>query len=742
MKTAYPLNSSPCSIRLFSNIPFDNTYKNHSLISEKFKYNNTQIYDGTNVSEPAKERFINRFAISTARYYPKYDLTGEFNFDFKNGLIGSITLELTAEQTNANYMRVKVGDALHGYEYYYYFITSIVQSNVDTYTLSLECDVLMTYQDELLDGLNNIPVFATRKHCHRFTSNGLMPFGADLKTGDSSFSNVKPSIIEKTYHLSHNARIKTIKDVVWLYICVDGLGANSNKLDNFKCQGITYPFSMFALPVNCGMILQASDGTQFCEYTQAQIQECIKKVLINNGSVHGAKLSHYPPFTTADANYITFSSNKMTIRAVQSTITGTSPTLTMDFKVGSSVAISYASRFTALNSGAWTGDDLVGAMARGCLLITEINNVNYNLLVPTDFKAQFQTSTTPAITENRLDDPKLLFSPFKKYVLSSKYSGDGVEIYPELLYSEFTTSTSTDYYHFTSISTPYLGDMSVYTYLESVSVVLSPADYAWLGYGENRIGLSGTMNYTMPVGQNALEVFNSTQATAFYQSKIASGITGGLAIAGGVASIVAGAGMTVGSSGALSPMGIGFVASGATAIAGGVSGIANSIASTNAKTEDLKNTPDSINVAGSSFISDYALNTNEHLPFISVYKVSSSVKENANDFFYNFGYEVARECYFNTELKYTFANHTTDNNIFGRSIFNYIQLNDDITNKINANIPLIIKQKLSKIFNDGITLWTFFGNTSLWKSTQYPTNTNNPDKWFMKCTLDNTEYSE
>ena len=123
-----------------------------------------------------------------------------------------------------------------------------------------------------------------------------------------------------------------------------------------------------------------------------------------------------------------------------------------------------------------------------------------------------------------------------------------------------------------------------------------------------------------------------------------------------------------------------------------------------------------------------------------VYDVSSVIKENVDDFFYNFGYQTARECYFNSELKIdNDVNHKVDTDLFTRDIFNYIQLNEDITNKINADMPIIIKQKLSKIFNKGITLWSFFGKDDLW-SGYYGTDPDYfIDRWFLKCDLDNCE---
>ena len=737
MKTAFPLNSSPVSIRLYANIPFDNTYKNHTLISTHFKYNNSQIYSGTTAMGEPKERFINRKITATSYYYPRYDLTGEFNFDFSNGLIGSVVLELTPEQTNANYLRVKVGDSINGYEYYYYFITGINQINVDTYRLSLELDVIMTYQDEFLSGMIDVPVFTTRKHCHRYTLDGLRPMCADLKTGDETFGNVKPSIITDIFSLRHDeTTIHNIRDIVWLYICADYEETNKGLFPNFTCAGVNYPFSMLALPLNCDLVLQQSDGTTFTSFSALDIRKCIVETLINNGSIHGAKLSNYPPFVNSNTGYVSLVNGTLTLRPYYSEVYGTGDS-TMYFGLGKNDG--KASFFIAVkNATAPAGvDSLVAPMSYGALLIQQINSVDFRLRVDAEFLEKFKNTQAPTILSNRYQDPKLLFSPFKKYILGAKYSSDGWELHPELAFSEYSFTSTFLFFH--TISTVYIGDMSCYTFIEPIEV--TTGDYAFKGYGINRIGLAGTMNYTMPVGENALEVFNATQQNSFYQSKVASGITSGLSIAGGIGSIALGANASA--LGLTAPAGVGLIAGGITAISSGFAGIANSVKSATAKIEDLKNTPDSINIAGSSYISDSNIDSNyKNLPFITIYDVSSVIKENANDYFYNYGYQVARECYFNYELKYAVGNHQTDNNLFGRTIFNYIQTNDDITNKINYDIPLIIKQKLNAIFNNGITLWTYFGNDYLWKNGELPTVTTDPDLWFMKCILDNTEYKE
>ena len=735
MKTAFPLNSTPVSIRLYSNIPFDNTYKHHSLISDLFTYNNSFIYHGTLATGIAKERFINRKTIlevghPSTDYYPRYNLTGEFNFDFSNGLIGSVVLELTPQQTNANYMRVQAGDSTSGYEYYYYFITGITQINADTYRLSLELDVLMTYQDEFLEGMKDVPVFTQRKHCHRYTFDGLMPHCADFKTGDSAFSNIKTSYIEGRENIIYSSQeLRKIKDVMWLYCCVDteflyeGNNENIKTRYKYRFSNVQHPLSMICLPINVNSLNFTGtfmDGPTIREinwlFNKSDIDGIVKS-LINNGKVHGCKLSPYPPFNIGDA----------TVGKVGDDYSITSTT--MYVSVPYSMGISFKSSKSLIS-----------------LLTPESGSISYKTIVifeeyPDEFDLELsnelpiKNSSEPTINDYRYQDPKLLFSPFTKYTLSAPY-GEEYEIYPELAFSDGLFNDANLY--FGSISTCYIGDNNIFTYIKPR--LDRNYRYFFNNYKPLNLGISTNVNYNLPAGTNALDVFNATQAQSFYTSKVASGITSGLSVAGGIASIVIGSGMTIGSSGALSPMGIGMVAGGVGAIASGTAGVANTIKSTNAKIEDLKNTPNSVNVQGSCFTND--ISRDELLPKINMSVVSDVIKENANDYFYNYGYEVARECYFNTEMYWVNDNHSMDNNLFGRTIFNYIQTNDDITNKINYNMPLIIKQKINSIFNNGITLWSFFGLGGLWGYDDIPNTNNFPDKWFMKCILDNTEYKQ
>ena len=738
MKPAYPNAIEPVTITLYCNIPFDNTYKHHTMISSLFTYDGTQIYTSSNAFP--WERFINRRKYSETpvpvptppmpdplAYYPHWTSTDTYNFNFSNGLLGSVVMSFTnANMTNSNYMKVKAGSY-----YYYYFITSINQINVDTYTLSLELDVLMTYQDEFLQGMKDVPVFTNRKHCHRYTSNGLVPYCADFKTGDDTYAGVKPSIIKNKYQLNYSSSaMKNLKGIMWLYICCDYLkGDDDPVLETlYVCNHKTYPLSMMAIPLNVDELIYSNpEGTKMVTYNKTMLQHAIAS-LINDGSVHGAKVSPYPPFTR-DAEVLYNSSTK-TLSIISSvTDVITSSVLNIYEMHCSSNKFWYGSETLA------SSNTFIDLLCSGCILVKEQLNQVYSYDIHTPSTLGFVNNSAPSILSNRYQDPKLLFAPFKKYVLGTQYSTTSYEFFPELVFCDKACTSSGSYFQFSTFATAYIGDNNFYTYVYS-------SNGSYNNYQYERIGLASSVNYVFPCGTNALDVFNATQAQAFYQSKTASGITSGLTIAGGIASTAIGAGLIA--SGGGSPVGIGLVATGAMGIASGIAGEVNNAKSITAKKEDLKNTPDSINVSGSNFIIDDTITegTTGGLPYILVYETTNVIKENANDFFYTYGYQVARECYFNTELKVNLtANGFVDNNLFGRTIFNYIQINEDITNKINAEIPLIVKQKLSNIFNNGITIWNFFGIDSIWGNGSV-SETYNPDNWFMKCNLDNTEYSE
>lgn len=730
MKTAYPNLNQPVIITLFANVPFDNTYKDHSFISSKFRYSRQGT--STSLSRFAKqENFLYRKNANGDYIYPFWILTGEYNFDFTNGLITSLTLELTNEQTNANYLSISVG-----LDVYYYFITSIKQSNFNTYSLSLELDVIMTYGDEFLQGIKSNPVYTKRKHCTRYYDDYV--YSRYYKNGESAFENLKPSLVERfvNANLLLDNRVESeyggdiltkFSDILWLYIVSD----YTDNTYNYSNKEIRNPFTIFCFPINANIFFRDNDNNTYSVgfETGGSNQRNIGE-LINDGHYKSAKISPYPPFTTLPNDV-----------KVYGDVAG-GLTIAGNFNLNSKRdSITFGNNILLIGNNIDSGttsssqNDIDKQLSHSIVVHIQFDmNYDFNEMFYQDF-----TYNEVDITSNRNVDPKLLFKPFKKYCLTSA-SGEEQEFYPELLtsLSPFAVDDNQLLY-LTTIATAYGGDFTTFTYIKEIELSNNVIGYANYRYG--KVGLSTTMNYTIPVGENALEVFKSTQSETYYQSKMASGITSGLTIAGGVGSIGLGIAGAVGSMGMSTPVSVGLIASGVGAVASGTASMVDTIKSTNAKIEDLKNTPNSINVSGSSYAHDIAMNINGLLPYVIIYTISNITKNCADDYFYTYGYEIGKDCYFNSS--FLSSDSLEDDNIFTRTIFNYVQLQEDISMKINANIPLIAKQKLSNIFNQGIILWTFFGFRSLYPATATIPNesaTYDLDKWLYKHTLENKEY--
>ena len=741
-KTAYPSTITPVTITIYNNIPFDNSYKHHTIISDLFTKNSVKLYTRTGT---ACESFIDRkdySKVSKPHVYPRWTFTDVFNFDFKNGILGSVTLELTAEQTNTNYMKV-----VSGSQTWYYFVTSITQSNADTYILSLELDVIMTYQDEFLTGVKDIPIFTKRKHCHRYSTSpsGALPHCADYKNGEDAFSGVKPSIIKEVdkFHY-YDDDMKETEGIMWLYICVDYKEMSGWTIYSalpirdcmYACNNKVYPLCMLAIPLNVDNVIYRNNdhSTHQVIINKTTIMGSIKN-LLNNGSVHGAKISPYPPFNYAgDNGSVNYSGGDLYIEG-NTTLVIDAPLLKAYKMTIGNTKLIYGRYSEAPVDPSTIPQVYLLTFLSGFVMVSEQTGCNYGYDVPVNLTDIGIKTTLPSISSTRKEDPKLLFSPFRKYMINGQYSSEGFQFYPELFFSEkvYTYSNVDNMWLFQTITTAYIGDSNFYTSFDGSDDMTS-------NYKYEKLGLSSNVNYVFPCGENALEVFNATQQQSFYTSKVASGITSGITIAGGVASAGLGIAGAVGTLGMSTPMSVGLIASGATAVASGIAGLSSTIASSVAKVEDLKNTPNSINISGSNFLTDECITANyTGLPYLVIMEVNSTIKKSADDFFYAYGYQVARQCLFNTELNYNNnVDNSVDNNLFGRTIFNYIQINEDITNKIVADIPYIVKKKLSNIFNEGITIWTFFNLQGIWNNTE-PTSSFYVEKWLFKNSLDNTE---
>lgn len=750
MAKIFPTNSVPVTLTLYRNIPFDNSYKHHSFIYNGFMYNGQYLNEDAKQEDFLNIRFKRLASQGSTHYrYTRVTKTGDFNFDYGNGLTTSLTLELSGDETLSNYLKVSYtyeGNT----EDIFYFITSITQVNSVTYRLALELDVIMTFGNELVGGLSGIPVFTRKKHCFRCNSNGWIG-STDFQHIDSDFVNVKANIVEskkvflpKIAHASDDVN-NTLRDIKWVYIAYSGEDnpTSYTGINNYEHIKTIYGFRVLCLPLVPHFVVKGHVTNQPEWSIDIDVYESLRK-LIGNGAYKGAKISPYPPFNDVYSNDALF--NNISISFTRNTNDEITH-MTFDTGVGNHSAYTVTASGGTGNywgKGFCMGNNLFTVIGKGdvtpnkdwslsgFITINEENDDIYSYGKPSVIE---YTAQTPSI-DNTIKEYKLLFPPFRKYTLKTIYDR-GLELYPQIYYSDvFSTGESSKQWDFKTITTCYPFDYTYYTFTPTMNRFNAFNNY----------GLSGVNNHSMPVGENALDYFNTTQANQYYQGKTAQAVTNALTILGSSALLGVGAYMG-------NPK---LVVGGAMGIASGVKGEIDVYSSINAKQEDLMNTPDTFTTGGSTFAHDLAMSEYDEgsgdvdmFPYLLTNVCGASLEKTAMEIYYNFGYEVNRCCYFNDELTTTIYSTTkvgVDEHIFTRTLFNYVRIEDDITNKIrSASVPLIVKQKLNTILNNGITLWTFFGFQSVWGDmveidSGSGATTYNVNHYLFKEEKDNAEY--
>lgn len=752
MSYLFPSSIQPVTITLYQKVPFDNSYKNHSFVSGAFKYNGSFIN-----SYAEQENFLNIKYKDIPQQpnpfyrFPRTTKSGEFNFDFGNGLTTSLTLELEGDETNANYLKVEWNESgsTPPTQKRYYFITSIVQINATTFRLSLELDVLMTFGSYLVN--NPKPMLTKDKHCTRVNSTGV--FGCkDFANIEPEFANIKASICESKENFDLNLdnidiiTKNNLKDIHWLYVIVGKQFEYNQQLEQllgtnylaYRHKGVDYPFSVVCFPLVSKCKYRFMSGSTLLHETEVDVRKQVGE-LVGSGLYKGAKISPYPPFTNATNVTITENQGTITfeIKAFNDLLPSSSVGYAMEGKLGNNEMF-----YVHLANDIPTPQGFDTVLDK--LIITDdVDNVydlgSYQLLNTSNLNV-------PSLTNGRdVNEKKILLHPFRKYILKGIYD-KGLELRPDIVYAD-KTSYEVPNFNYKTISTMYPFDNAIFTFSPTQNKYNSLCG----------IGNDSVINYAIPVGENALDYWQQTQSAEYYQGKTAQAVNNGLAILSGVALIGIGATLGVASSGTLSPMGAKAIVGGAGMIAGGVTGEVNIAKSIDAHQVDLMNRPDSFTNTGSSYAHDLAIasySPNETgvgmLPYVVKMRCSDADIETALERYFHFGYQVNRSCIFNSELSNNVylsgnGNVVLDNHLFTRTIFNYIKLQDDVTDKIDNRVPLIVRQKLNAVLNNGVTLWSFFGFGSVWSGTieidggSAPT-TYNVNKYLYEENYDNCEY--
>lgn len=710
-----PTSTRPATITLYRGVPFDNKYKEHTLISTKFTYQDREVSYN-------KNNFLDlKIGDSDEYYYPRTTKEGIYNFQYGNGLVTAITLELDENEINSNYMRVSVRGALPTRTInYYYFITGLTQKNETTYLLNLELDIIQTFGEEFLENMKDKPVFTERKHCTRVLPNGR-PHCADLSKNEAQFSGVKANHIESVKHLRPQIFDETemyMKQLNWVYIILKepSSSASATAINySYTENKVRYPYIIKCFPLCTTWKIVDSTGTPI-HYSGGGLGYDIAYMLrfyCSNENAVKITISPYPPFKSAGNIQETYNDvdDELTWKLLDYTLpTQHLPDEDVEYVIDNITTFRF--EYFPSSPNVWADGVTLKVGYGGVIYFDEINLF------------EGKEPQEPDIEHDNLIrcEPKLLLPPFRKYFLES-YSTQGAEFFPQLRFNrnwDIAPDLAWKMYQPKAVVSSADGNFVFTTMQEQINPF------------EAKSGDGGNLNYLLPTGATAYEHFMNTANAEYTQSKVVSAITNMAKIGAGVGAL------------ALSSTGVGAVA-GVAGIVSGAIGIGNDITSYVAKMEDLKNTANTFNLSGSSFSRDYAMaeaSLRENLyPYVITYITDNVVIEMAENYFYEYGYEVNRDCYFNTQLYRGAVQPLIDSNIFNRTNFNYVKIKDDITMKcVGSNLPLIVAKKFNEILNNGIKLWTFFGNGCIETGENIENGSYNVYRYFQKHTYDNAEF--
>lgn len=693
----FPVAERVANIVLFRNIPFNNKYEHHPFISNKFTYKGATKHLGGNMYS-----FLYAKKSNNEYYFDRLVLDTGFNFNYGNGLVTSVVLEVPHQFTDANYMSVTpIGTTRP----YYFFITNVVISTASytdntskiTCTMTLELDVLATYQNDILDGFTG-NVKTERKHCQRYQINNntsLVPYCSDFSLSESVIGDCKPNLVKDVVPFELNIGTQTdvgLSDMKWFYVMYQGnlsFTSFNASFNSANIGGLQTPISCIVFPDAPYFIVRTRNNLF---PTRVINRNDFLKTVYDDPAVYGIKVSPYPPFTSLSGvingvpyqnECYRFFDTTLQSDAVAFVIDDTA--IVADVTELNSRAIRVLSNQSLLGFMAISGNtDKDIYKASGLWLLTCNDNEypykNENFM-------DIETKPNGLVNKSAVYEPKMLFSPLTRYMLKAQYAS-GEEIHPELVACEMPLA---NYMSITTIATGYGGDLTFSTFPKFYSVTAGGNNVSQFYKTINK-GFISSPSYTYPVGEDALKTFSTTQENTF-RTQTTGKIVGGVltTISGGIA------------------MATGNYAVGVIGLTAGITSTAQAIMGAVAKYSDLENTPDTISALGGSVIHDYATGNTLH-PYLCIYEITPAEKEMIYDFFYEYGYVVNRCCVFNKELYPSDYSDSkwVDTRLFTRTIFNYIKINENISGKLYGDIPPVVKDKINNILNNGVRLYTMF----------------------------------
>lgn len=562
----------------------------------------------------------------------------------------------------------------------FYFINSMsFEKGVSTITLDLELDIFTTFNKWSLD---TSEVMTARQHVDRFKNEAtfnceeaLLPdiidsqFNANIiskneKLRNNDYTYLMVYLSLNTPRTALNKIYTLINQVEKGLISTDSDYNAINTNNNTTYKGYNLPYSIGILPLNTISAIklivknkdEVSAPTYSFYYSNATFiynYETIEQLLINNPYVLSIQVVNFNKPILSDIDFETNNNYEVVGLKHDANMTKIVPLLT-----------------------------LKNAFVDNIIPVQTYNKTKNEIFK--NFYDLDISLNTPLLRDKRLE-PKLYSSPFAYFVLNgASYKGMALE--PLGVGNQLEIKE-------TFVPTP-LVNGNYYT--------INGGMYS--NTRENYMTISPYLTSEIPTVNNKYQEFLATQKNSYAQGVTMSYFNNAIGLGSGILS-------TAISLNTGNPIGT------ASGVISSIQSATNLIAKpfeVSSKMKDLKQTPSKITSSNYDIYSVVGI-TDLSMRFNYITMLDTE-QNKVFDFFYRFGYQVERE----TAPQITSNDITINTNaytdhpaLFNRRIFNYIKLDQDITNELKSPTGLsqAIRNKFNTILNRGCRLWNVTSTT-------------------------------
>lgn len=564
----------------------------------------------------------------------------------------------------------------------FYFINGMsFEKGVSTITLDLELDIFTTFNKWSLD---TSEVMTARQHVDRFKNEAtfnceeaLLPdiidsqFNANIITKNEKLRNNDYTYL--MVYLSLNTPRTEAKQVYCSNVIPDAdliSGKEAyNKItsnSNTTYKGYNLPYMVGFLPLNnvsavklLADVIQTHELRQFNYYKYGFIynNETIEQLLTNNAYVLAMQVVNF---------------NKPIINEINLSTT-------TDFEV---VGLKVNK-----NETNYVGKIVPLIVLKNKEISTIFPNQQYSKTKNEIFENFYGLDislNTPLLKDKRLE-PKLYTSPFAYFVLNGA-SYKGITLEP-------LGVGNTLYINETFVPTPLVNGL----YYTIESGIYSNTK-------ENYMTISPYLTNEIPTVNNKYQEFLATQKNSYAQGVTMSYFNNAIGLGSGILS-------TAISLNTGNPIGT------ASGVISSIQSATNLIAKpfeVSSKMKDLKQTPSKITSSNYDVYSVVGI-TDLSMRFNYITMLDTE-QNKVFDFFFRFGYQVERATapqITSNDITINTNNYTNHPALFNRRIFNYIKLDQDITNELKCPTGLsqAIRNKFNSILNRGCRLWNVTSTT-------------------------------